>query len=174
MTSNAAQLTERTRSMIMALIKANIASELAAIRSDRNDPTVKTNPPVDYLIYETNLTYKCPCIFVIVDSFEPQDDQLNPNHVNAKVKVFVSAVVEAQEAYALTITTERYQAALFKILQWATLTDTDNNVKLWSRVLRCAFSPIYTKDKKQSDNLGNFRKEVSLELEVKHYENPNV
>src|SRR6267143_2090160 len=47
----------------------------------------------------------------------------------------------------------------------------NNLVKIYSRVLRAEFSPIFTR--KEKTNEGIFRKEVSLELEVKHFENPN-
>jgi len=171
--SNAAQLTERTRALILAQIKANIVAELAAIRTDRNDPSVNTDPPLKYFIFDGAHTYQCPCIFLVVDSFDVPDERVGPNHVNAVVKVYVSAVVEDREAPALTIKAERYQSALFKILHWQTFNDPTHNVKLFSRVKRCEFSPVYTKER-AGENMASFRKEVSMELEVKHYENPNV
>lgn len=170
---SAAQFTEKARNQILAQIKSNIVSELAAIRADRHDPTVTVQNPQSYFIFDGAHTYQCPAIFVVADSGEIPEEQTGANQVTARLKFFVSAVVEGQEAAALTILSERYQAALFKILHWQTLTDTVLNVKDWVRVVRFEFSPLYTKTRK-ADNMGNFRKEVSLELEVKHYENPTT
>lgn len=169
---SAAQLSERTRSLILSYIKNNIGAELAAIRADRQDPSVSTEPPKSYFDYEGAHTYQCPAIFIVIDSFVPMDKQ-GPNHVNAVVTAYVTAVVEDREAELLVKKTERYQAALFKILQWADYVDIEDNVKLWSEVVRCRFSALYTKDL-PADQVGRFRKEVSLELAVKHWENPTV
>lgn len=171
---SAAQLVERTRDLVLDTIKSEIASELAAIRTDRDDPVVFTDPPKNFYIFDGAHTYQCPAIFCVVDSMRFPDEQLGPNHVNALVSIFVSAVVEGQDEGGLTIKSERYQAALFKILQWRTLVDLDKNVKLWVRVLRCQFSPLYTKKRAPEGVMGNFRKEVSLELEIKHFENPTI
>lgn len=112
-------------------------------------------------------------VIIYVDSGETNDQQVGPNHVNATLKVMVSVVVEAREASSLTIKAERYQSALFKILHWKPLVDQANQVKLWVRVARFKFSPTYTKSRK-SEGLADFRKEVALDLEVKHYENPTI
>jgi hypothetical protein len=171
--SNAPQLSERTRSLVLAEIKAHIAAELAAVRSDRADAVVNTDPPRSFFIFDGAHTYQCPAVFCVVDSFELPEERTGANHVNAVVKMYVSVVIEDKDATLLTIKSERYQAALFKILHWTTMTDTKDNVKLWSRVVRCAFSPVYTKNN-SSTNQDQFRKEVSLELEVKHFENPTI
>jgi len=169
----AAQLTEKARTLILNYIKSNIHAELAAIRTDRNDPSVNAQDPRSYFIYDGAHTYECPAIFVVADSAEIPDEQTGANMVTAKLKFYVSAVVEGQDAAGLTILAERYQSALFKLLQWQTLQDTNFNVKDYIRVVRFQFSPLYTKTRK-GENMGEFRKEVSLELEVKHYENPTT
>ena len=116
---------------------------------------------------------QCPAIFVVADSVEIPDEKTGTNMITATMKFFVSVVVEGQDAKGLTILTERYQSALFKLLHWQTLQDTNFNVKDFIRVVRFQFSPLYTKTRK-GDNMGDFRKEVSLELEIKHYENPTT
>ena len=170
---NAVQLSERTRALIMTQIKSNIVAELAAIRTSRSDPSVNVKPPQSYFIYDGAHTYQCPAIFLVVDSGEVPDDKEGTNYVSAVMKLYVSAVCEGQEANSLTIEAERYQAALFRILHQTTLTDLTDNVKLYILCKRFRFSELYTKSRK-ADNLGNFRKEVAIELEVKHWENPNV
>lgn len=166
-------LTEKTRSLIEGLIKANIVAELADIRTDRNDPTVNVEPPIEYFIYNDAHTYQCPAIFIVVDSGVVPDETTQTNYTSAKMKIFVSAVVEGQDAKSLTIKAERYQAALFKILHQTLVTDTIDNVKIYLLCKRFQFSPLYTKSRK-NDNMGDFRKEVAIELEVKHWENPTA
>ena len=166
-----AQLAEKARELILGAIKANIATKLDGIRTDRNDPIVTTEPPKSYFIFDGAHTYQCPAVFVVVDSLEFPESQTGANFVDAVVRMFVSVVVEDREADRLTIKAERYQAALFEILHWNTLLDDPKNVKIWSKVLNCNFSPLYTK--KRGDEFAEFRKEVSLELEINHWENPN-
>jgi hypothetical protein len=170
---SAAQLTELTRDLIIDQIQNNIAAELAAIRSDRNDNTVSSEVPnlTSYFIYAGAATYQCPAIFVVVDSGELQDEKLGVNYVSALLKIYVSAVVEGTHEHSVTIKCERYQAALFKILHQTLITDLTANVKFYILCKRFQFSELYTKSRKQ-DNMGNFRKEVAIELEVKHFENP--
>jgi len=169
--SRAPHLVEKTRDLILSTIKANIAATLADVRIDRADPIVTTEPPKSYFIFDGANTYQCPAVFCVVDSIAFPEQTTGANHINAVVKMYVSVVIEDQSADKLTIKSERYQSALFEILHWATLQDVPKNVKIFVRVDRCDFSPIYTK--KRGDDMGEFRKEVSLELEVKHFENPN-
>jgi hypothetical protein len=80
-------------------------------------------------------------------------------------------VVEGQKEKSLTIHAERYQAALFKILHQTTINDPTNNVKIYILCKRFQFSQLYTTSRK-ADNMSDFRKEICIELEVKHWENP--
>lgn len=170
---SAAQLSERARSLILTQIKNNIATELAAIRSDRSDNTVSTEPPgsQSYFIFAGAHTYQPPAIFCVVDSAEIPDEKLGTNYVSAVIKVFVSAVVSAQTESSTTVKCERYQSALFKILHQTVILDTTDNVKIYILCKRIQFGELYTKSRK-ADNMANFFKEVALELEVKHWENP--
>lgn len=162
-------LTEYTRDLVSDHIKANIATSLANVRADRADKIVSTEPPRSYFIYDGANTYQCPAIFTVVDSFTVPDEVTGNNFVDAVVKLFVSAVVEDRDAALLTVKVERYQSALFALLHRITLEDQPKNLKIYTRVLSAAFSPLYTKNK---DGEGIFRKEASMELEVKHWENP--
>jgi len=165
------QLSEITRDLVLNQIKTNIASELALVRSDRADVKLNLIPPKSYFIFDGAHTYQLPAIFLVVDSGEIPEDRTGANFVNATMKLYCSAVVEASGEESLTILCDRYQAALFRLLHQCTINDTTVNVKLYVRVVRFRFSEIYTKSRKQ-ENVANFRKEVALELEVKHFENP--
>ena len=164
------QLTEKTRKLLLDEIKANISSALAAVRTDRNDASVTTEPPRKYFIYDGPNTFEYPCLFVVVDSAEFPEEALGNNFPYAYVKVYVAVVVEDRDKAALVIKSERYQAALFSILHRKTLNDTIDNVKLYSRVVRLEFSPVITDVPDKTK--GTFQKEVVLELEVRHAECP--
>lgn len=168
--SNVAQLSEKTRDLVLSTIKSNIAAALAAVSADRPDKLVTTEPPKSYFIYDGAATYSSPAVFAVVESLDLPEAQTGANHVNAIVNMNVSVVIEDREADRLVIKSERYQAALFQILHWATLQDVPKNVKIWVRVAQCTFSPLYTK--KRGNNMGDFAREVSLVLEIQHYENP--
>ena len=167
-----AQLCEAARDLILEHIKVNIAQALSDVRANWPDQVVTTEPPRSYFIYDGAHTYQCPAIFTVVDSMEFPEDTLNPNHVNATIRFFVSVVIEDREAKLLTIKAERYQAALFQVLHRIQLEDPVKNLKIYSRVLRAEFSPLYTKGPRAGE--GSFRKEASMELEIKHWENPSL
>lgn len=169
----AEQLVEITRDLILKAIKDDIAGALAVIRTDRNDPRVTTEPPRQYFIYEPAFTYQCPAVFTIVDRLDMRDEQDGPNFVSASVRMFVSVVVEDSNQVNLTIKTERYQAALFRILHKRHLLSTNQDLKIYSRVVRADFSPMFTNEGSKSAAMNVFRKEVALELDVRHFENPN-
>ncbi len=172
---SATQLSERTRSLILTQIKANIASALGVVRTSRSDNTVSTEvpPSQSYFIFDGAHTYQCPAIFCVVDSGEVPDEKLGTNYVSAIMRVYVSAVVSSQTEASTTVKCERYQAALFKILHQTVIIDSTDNVKIHILCKRFQFSRLYTKSRK-SDNMADFYKEVAIELEVKHWENPNV
>jgi len=164
-----AQLVEKTRDLVLSSIKESLPSYLAAMSVDRNDPVVSTEPPRSYFIFDGAHTYQCPAVFCVVDSMTIPEDATGANFIDGIVRMFVSVVIEDREADKLTIKSERYQAALFEILHWSTLEDALKNIKIWVRVVRCEFSPLYTKPR--GGNEGEFRKEVALELEIKQFEN---
>jgi len=164
-------LSEFTRDLVVEHIKANINTALADVRADRPDAIVTTEPPRSYFIYDGANTYQCPAVFTVVESMSIPDEQTGNNFVDAILKMFVSVVVEDRDARLLTIKTERYQSALFQLLHRIPLEDQPKNLKIYTRVLGVAFSPLYTKNK---EGEGIFRKEASIELEIKHWENPTL
>lgn len=168
---SAAQLTERTRALILTQIQNNIVAELAAIRLDRNDNTINLDSPQSYFIFDRAHTYQCPAIFVVVDSGEVPDEKTTTNYISCVMKIFVSAVLEGKQEDSLVRKTERYQSALFKILHETVISDPADTTKIYIRCKRFQFSQLYTRSRR-NDNMSDFRKEVSIELEVEHWENP--
>jgi hypothetical protein len=124
-----------------------------------------------YFIYEGAHTYQPPAIFIVIDSGDVPDERNNSNYVSAQMKVYVSAVVSGSTTASATVRAERYQAALFKILHQAVVSDPTDNVKIYISCKRFQFGRLYTKSRKQ-DNMADYYKEVAIELEVKHWENP--
>lgn len=166
-------LAETIVNLIQASIKANIVQALANVRQERDKPIVTTEPPNEYFIYETAHVYRAPAIFTIIRDQNIRDNQMQPNHINSMCDVVVAVVVEDRLERLLTIKAWRYQAALMPILHQVSLTNSDNNVRLFSRVQNCQFSGVVNiKDTKSTDNV--FRMEMSLRLQVEHIENLQV
>lgn len=166
-------LAEATVDLIESSIKQNIATALANVRAQRNDPVVTTEPPREYFQYEFAHAYRAPAIFTIIKNQDLRNEIMGANHVNAMSEVIVAAVVEDRLEKTIVKKAWRYQAALFQILHEVSLTNTDQSVKIFSRVQNCQFSgTINLKDEKRPDSV--FRKEVSLRLQVEHIENLQV
>jgi len=163
-------LSEAARDLVEAQIKANISTALTDVRSSWPDAVVSTEPPRSYFIYEGAHTYQCPAIFMVVTAMDFPEDELNPNHINAIVRMGVSVVIEDREAKLLTLKAERYLSALFQCLHRVQLEDTGKNIKIYTRVTRSEYSPLFTRKGREGE--GMFRKEASIELEIKHWENP--
>lgn len=167
------KLSEITAQLIEDTIKANIATTLADVRVERNDPVVTTEPPREYFQYEEAHVYRAPGIFTIVRGQDFRNETMKGNHINAMTDVIVAVVVEDRLKRLLVKKAYRYQAALVQILHEVSLTNADQSVRLFSRVQNCEFSAIVNlKDPKASDAV--FRKEVSLKLQVEHIENFQV
>lgn len=164
------KLAEITADLIETAIRTQIAGALAQVRTERNDPTVSTEPPHEYFQYETAQVYRAPAIFTIIKNQDFRDGVMKGNHINAMTEVIVAVVVEDRTESRLIKKAYRYQAALAQIVHQVALTNSDQSVKLFSRVQNCEFSGIINlKDPKA--NSAVFRKEVSLRLQVEHIEN---
>jgi hypothetical protein len=162
-------LIEVAMAMIQAEIKAKIATALQSIRTDRADAKVSTEVPRSYFNYESATTYRCPAVFIIPKDTQFKLDQ-GANHINAVINAHVAVVVEDKNLPLLVSKSWRYQSALYKILNQASLTSADNKVKIVLNVQRATLSPEFTTAQKQGDVDGMFQKEVALEIEVRHFE----
>lgn len=165
---SARQLVETSSRLIRDCIKANIAAELAALRTDRSDNSVGTEIPQNYFFYENANVYRSPAIFIIADTMDFRKTEMGANHINARTLYKVSAVIEDRSEDYLTIKAWRYQAVLHEILDQTELEDTVENVKIVITVSEATFSPTFTTSGTQPNN---FRKEVLLNCEVYHFEN---
>ena len=164
------QLAEITVGLIESAVRQNIATTLATLRVDRNNPIVTTEPPREYFQYESAHVYRAPAIFTIIKNMDIRDSVKNANYINSLCEVIVACVVEDRLERLVTVKAWRYQAALMPILHQVTLTNSDHTVKLFSRVQNCEFSGIINlKNENAPDAV--FRKEVSLRLQVEHAEN---
>ena len=163
------RLAEIAVELIQSHIQGNIASALASVRTERNDPIVTTEPPKEYFIYEEAHVYRPPAIFTIIQAQDIRNEKMGANHINAADTIYVAAVVEDRVARLVTIKAWRYQAALMEILHQVSLTSSDNAVRLFSRVQNCEFSGLINIKKSDSETV--FRKEMSLKLMVEHIEN---
>ena len=164
-------LSEVTRSLILAEIKAKLPTQLANVRTLRGDAAVSTEPPQSgsFFIYEPSGGYRAPAIWAVVDNIDFRVAVKGANHVNATVEIHVNAVVEDRLKESLIIKCERYQSALHEILNQTILEDAGQKVKIVTIVNRALFSPEYSAG--QDTSQGTFRKECALICNVEHYEN---
>jgi hypothetical protein len=166
-------LSERTVTMLRDEIKSKISTALSAVRVQRNDQMVTTEAPSteSYFLYEGARNYRCPGIFVIIDSMDMLNAERGANHVNAQARVIVSVVVEDRNRNLLQFKAWRYQSALHSILHLTTLTTVDSKVRLESKVERVMYGHEFSDSENSDVPPGVFRKEVALHLEVEHVEN---
>lgn len=164
------KLTESTVGLIVAHLKANMPAALLAIRTDRADARVTTEPPNSYFIFEKARGYRPPAVFVIFEQCDFRLGETGPNFINALETGNVTVLIEDKDRESLTIKAWRYQAALAQLLTNTSLTNGANTVKLVTKVVRNSFSPIYSNAKDEESSQAVFRKEIVLELEVEHYE----
>jgi hypothetical protein len=163
-------LTEISADLIEQTIKADIAAALTAVRTQRADPKVTTEPPRSYFIFEKPKAYQCPAIIIIPQGYDFRPSEGGANHINAILRIDVAVVVEDRAADLATRKAWRYQAALMKVLAQRSLTSADGAVKLVVVVNRAEFSPLFTQSEDPAAPEGPFRKEVRLECGAHHFE----
>ena len=156
-------LTEISRNLIQDAIKANIASALQDVRSDRGDALVSTEPPAKYYIYVPERLYQLPAIVTFVTDIDFMKERFNANHINATIHMQVYVIVEDRILDNLIIKSERYMSALYGIIDQKEFISSDNQVKIYSIVHRASFSDEY----KEGDI---FRKQVLIDLNIRHFE----
>lgn len=163
------KLIESTVSLIETHLQSSIAAALAEVSTDRADNLVSMEPPASYFRFPSAVGYRSPVVFIVP---EEMDMRLSggQNFIQGLAKVNVAVLVEDKDAYALTLKSWRYQAALVKLLHEVQL-DSADGVRIVSKVRRATFSSIYPGDRREDDVDEIFRKEVVVELDVEHYEN---
>lgn len=168
----ARRLSEEATILTLDYLKANIATALAAVRTDRADAKVTTEPPPtnSYFVYPKAHGYKCPAIFVIDDGMDFRQPETKANFVNSKFSLVVSVKVEDKDLEKLTFKAWRYQAALHQLLDLTELASSDNLVKLNIVVSSIKPSGIYTIPNAEPDSTATFFKEVTLRCTVNYFE----
>lgn len=156
--------------LIQAQIKATIATNLANVRTERNDPIVTSEPPREYFTYATANVYRAPAVFTIFEGMKILNKTSDGNHINAVDNVVVVCVVEDRLERLLVTKSFRYQAAMMQSLHLVTLTNSDGGLRLFVKVDSCEFSAIVNLTGKKGQE-ALFQREMGLRLSVDHIEN---
>lgn len=166
-------LLEGTVDLILAKIKADIATALADVRTERADAKVSTEPPSteSYFRYYPAKAFKAPAVFVVGEEMGARHDEKGGNFITGLASVTVSVVVEDRDEERLTRKAFRYMSALHQILEQINLQDTGGKLKLFVRVERVVNGATYTKADQRDLAESVFRREVALYCEVDHFEN---
>jgi len=163
--------TESTVKMTIQYLKDNLPGILSSLRTERDDSYVTTEPPKDYFYYARSHAYKTPAVFVIADNGDLQKDA-GPNAIMANIRVNISVVVEDRDQDHLTVKAWRYQDALFEALDETQIVSTDKKIKIVIVPKTFSFSPAFTMNNDARASVNTFRKEVLLECDVHHFEQP--
>ena len=165
------RLLEEDVNLVKDHLKSTLPTVLAALRVQRADAKVSTEPPAEYLTFEKAQGYRTPCVFILGETMDFRQQAMGANHVNASSTVNVTVVLEERNADLLQIKSYRYMAALHECLEQANLESSDNLVKIQVRVARAENSPLYSNAKDEQSATAVFRKEVTMVCEIEHYEN---
>lgn len=167
----AAKLTEVAVYLIRTELQASLPAALALVQQERGDYQVTLEKPAEYFISEKKQILRLPAIFLIPDNMDFHLER-GANHPNAILNMRLSVVLEDRNEDHLTIKSYRYQSAIYDVLNGAQLTDQTDNLTLIIKVMQVNFYPIYSAHD-DTTTKGVFRKEVSLTLEINHFENLN-
>jgi hypothetical protein len=159
-------LVEFSVNSVINHIQDNIGEKLDALAIDRPDGIVTLeNPSLDaYFNYEKGIGYKTPAIFVVPTNVDFRLN-LGQNHINAKISMYVSCVVEDRKQSLLQSKCFRYADALRQTLNQVTIDGENQRVII--KVTRIDYSGTAPARSTQD---GPFRKECMLTLDVEHYE----
>jgi hypothetical protein len=167
--TRARYLMEGAVDLIESYIQTNLPGALDAQSAYYTDGINLENPR-EYFIYPKSKGLQPPCVFVIGDALDFKISENKSNFVNGEDRINVSIVAEDTDETRLTRKVYRYQAALHQVLDEAEIISLDSQLKIVVVVYNAAFSDIYMRKETTGDG-GNFRKEVSLQCRVAHFEN---
>ena len=157
--------------LIKNYLSANMQAALLDVASVHPTyPVVSVEPPTDYFIYTHARAYRTPAVFIIPERMDMKKRERGQNHINAETRLNVTVVIEDKDAERIYLKAYRYQSALAGLLDQASLTTDEGKVKIVVVIENMHFSPLYTDAKDVTDPRAIFRKEVSLELAVQHFE----
>lgn len=165
------QLVEADVSLIKSYLRSNMQAALAQVASVHPTyPVVTVDPPADYFIYTHSRAYRTPAVFIIPERMDMKKRERGQNHINGETRINVTVVIEDKDAERIFLKAYRYQAALMGLLDQVELTTGDGKVKIVVVIENAQFSPLYTDAGDPKDPRTIFRKEVSVELAVQHFE----
>lgn len=161
------RLTEISVELITDHIRDNIDASLADVRTDRPDNKVTTIPPRSYFIHEKAKGYRPPAVFVLSSGADFRLER-GANFISALERMQIAVVVHDRNETLLTRKCWRYQSALAKLLHNTELVDVPAKLKIIIKTVSTSFSPVLPVE---AGGTNDFKKEVSIEIEVEHYEN---
>lgn len=167
-------ITENTVLTLQSYIKSNIASALAAVRTDEERASgINTEVPKEYFIAPQQHAFQCPAVFTIAEGVTINNDR-GPNFLCATLDVIVSVVVEEKDSQRLTKKAWRYQDALYKLLNQSNFINDDGatvRFRFTSKVESINFSEDFSFHE-ESEKRSEFNKEVALVLSIELQEQP--
>lgn len=165
-------LIESATDLILAELKAKIGPTLEAMRSVANlekNRGLPTPPFQEYFIARNIKAMRAPAVFVIADEIDFKKDR-GANFITATASFQIAAVVEAQIMEDAARICFRYQAALQKILDNASLTTADQALRIVCIVRTGKFTEEYDPSEKPGTTSAVWRKGVLLRVDVELYE----
>lgn len=165
------KLLEGDVSLIEAHLQANLQTQLNLVYADWADQSVPLRAPTNenYFRYPRAQGYQMPACFIIGETMNfLQED--GSNFVKSQDSVNVTIVMEDRVARNLVKAAYRYTCALQNLLEQQSLVSADDKLKIVVKVKRLENSPLYMSTTNEDAPENVFRKEISLYLEVEHWE----
>lgn len=165
------QIPETTLYLIRNHIQATLAARLALVgtESPENKRYSLEMPRKYYFSERVNRNYELPAVFIIPQDVDFMLPERGQNFINANVNIQLTCVVTDRDVDILAVKGFRYMAALQETLHGAQLQSVNNDVKIVVKVMKAAFTPVYT-SAQAGTAASDFRHEISLDLEVNHWE----
>lgn len=164
------QLFETDIKLIIAHIKAGLATALAEVRTRAADGFVDTNPTAKYFFYKPIHAYETPAIVMDPVDGDTRLLEVGANHINALLGFNLYCVLQDRDQERLAIRAFRWMNALSTVLTGAVLTSSDDRVKIVIKVERYSFGDDVTTSQDSKVPAGAFQKGLMIQLGVEHYE----
>lgn len=165
------QIPETTLYLIRNHIQQNMAPILANVGSEspENRRYSLEMPRKYYFSERVNRNFEMPSIFIIPQNVDFMLAERGQNYINANVNIQLTCVLTDRDIDILAVKGMRYMAALQEVLHRAELQSVNGDVKIVVKVMSAAFTPVYTAAQ-AGTTANDFRHEISLDLEVNHWE----
>lgn len=161
-------LTETDLKLIRDRIQDKIEDALLRV-FDNSDGRSLLETPKDYFFIEQNNIYATPAVFIVPTNMDFLKTEKGANHINAVLNIRLGIVNQDRDVNLLALKSFRFQAAMHEILDGVSLTGDGGDVKIVIKVMSAEYSPVFTQETAKTA-VNDFRQEVSLLLEVNHFE----